>query len=60
MTAQDILAAAKATAVENKKKWAQRLVRDHGFTQAEALDAIARNEGFGNWSLLAKNGSADK
>lgn len=60
MTAQDILDAAKATTVENKKKWARRLVRDHGFTQAEALDTIAQNEGFGNWSLLANNRGADR
>lgn len=35
------------------KRQAKRLARSEKITHSEALDRVARNEGFGTWSLLA-------
>jgi hypothetical protein len=54
-TVDEIVAAAVANPDLNKKKsWAKRLVRDHGFTQHDALDLIAQRGGHRNWALLMK------
>ena len=42
-TVDEIVAAAVANPdLDKKKSWAKRLVRDHGFTQHDALDLIAQ------------------
>ena len=60
MAREDIIAAAVATStLDNKKKWARRLVRDCDLKQHEALDLIAQASGHRNWALFMK-ATADK
>lgn len=41
--------------INQLKKDAKRLKKAHGITHSEALDKIAIQHGFDNWSLLSKN-----
>lgn len=40
--------------IDQLRRDAKRLGREHGLSHAQALDRIAGQHGFGNWSLLAR------
>lgn len=46
-----------ATQIEKLKRAAKELVRTSAITHSEALDRLAIENGFKNWSLLAKHGN---
>lgn len=43
-----------AREIEEMKKRAKRLAKQQGLSHSQALDAVARGLGFGNWSQLGK------
>lgn len=45
--------------VENLRRDAKKLGRAEGITHSQALDRLAQDHGFKNWSLLQKNGVFD-
>ena len=44
--------------IDHLRRAAKKLQASEGVTLTQAQDQIARQKGFGNWSLLIKNGSA--
>ncbi len=44
-----------ASHLDQLRRDAKRLARDNGISHSQALDGLARERGFQNWSLLAKN-----
>lgn len=49
-----------ASAVERMKRDAKKLRKAEGIAHHEALDRIAAERGFRNWSLLAKAAESEK